>query len=151
MPAFFAEIRRVLRPGGVHRISVPDFAVQARRYLASFARSEADARARAHHDAAVAKLLGPVVRREASGTSRQRPLRRRVENLLLGGAGRRGEIHMWGWDRVNLRQALEDAGFRDVQVVDWQTSRIPNWQQMGLDRNGSGEHKPGSLYVESLR
>ncbi len=59
---------------------------------------------------------------------------------------------MWMWDRVNLSQALEDAGFHDIEVVGWQSSRIPLWNDMALDQNdASGEYKPESLYVEAVR
>jgi SAM-dependent methyltransferase len=75
--AFFAEILRVLRPGGTHRIVVPDFEDHVRRYIASL-----DAGG-PHHDDSLAPLLEQSVRREASGTSQQAPLRRRLENLFL--------------------------------------------------------------------
>ncbi len=149
---FFTEIRRVMRPGGVHRIVVPDLERYAREYLASLDQALYDSRAQVGHDSLVSQMLLQMVRREAYGTSLQRPLRRRAENLVLGDARRRGETHMWMWDRVNLPRALEDAGFHDVQVVDWQTSRISGWSEMALDQDaGGGEYKPESLYVEALR
>ena len=152
VPTFFAEILRVLKPGGLHRVVVPDLEQYARAYLASFDAGLADAEAATQHDASVSQMLLQMVRREAYGTSRQRPLRRQAENLVLGDARKRGETHMWMWDRVNLAQALADAGFRDCQVVDWQTSRFPGWNELGLDRNAVGsEYKPESLYVEAIR
>jgi len=96
-------------------------------------------------------MILQMVRREAAGTSEQAPLQRHVENLLLGDARKRGETHMWMWDRVNLPEVLERAGFRDVQIVDWQISRIPAWNKIGLDRGpDGGEYKPESMYVEAL-
>ncbi len=149
---FLAEIRRVLRPGGVHRIVVPDLECYAREYLANLELALSDSQARIRHDSLVSQMLLQMVRREAYGTSLQRPVRRRVENLVLGDARKRGESHMWMWDRVNLSQALEDAGFQDVQVVDWQTSRISRWNEMALDQNDAGgEYKPESMYVEAIR
>ncbi|MEJ7783661.1 MAG: methyltransferase domain-containing protein [Solirubrobacteraceae bacterium] len=149
---FFAEIRRVLRPGGIHRIVVPDLEGYARHYLDSLQRGLADPSARALHDSSVSQMLLQMVRREAHGTSLQRPLRRRVENFLLGDARRRGETHMWMWDRVNLPQALADAGFRDGQIVAWNTSAVPEWNSIALDQDDrGGEYKPESLYVEARR
>ena len=149
---FLAEIHRVLRPGGVHRIVVPDLEGYAREYLASLDRSLSDPRARAGHDSFVSQMLLQIVRREAYGTSMQRPVRRRAENLLLGDARKRGETHMWMWDRVNLPVALEEAGFHEVCICDWDTSRIPGWNEMRLDQNDEGvELRPESLYVEALR
>ena len=149
---FFTEVRRVLRPGGVHRIVVPDLERLAREYLGSLEQGLGDPQARAGHDATVSQMILQMVRREASGTSKQHPVQRRLENLLLGDARKRGETHMWMWDRVNLPETLERAGFLDVELLGWQTSRIPGWRELGLDEEpGGGEYKPGSLYVEALR
>ncbi len=152
VPGFLDEVRRVLRPGGIHRVVVPDLERYARQYLESLELALEDSQARAHHDATVSRLILQMVRREAAGTSQQPPFQRRLENLLLGDARKRGETHMWMWDRVNLPEALDRAGFRDVRIVDWQTSRIPHWEKFGLDKGmDRGEYKPGSLYVEALR
>jgi SAM-dependent methyltransferase len=149
---FLTEIHRVLRPGGVHRVVVPDLERYAREYLASLDASLSDSQARREHDSHVSRMLAQMVRREAHGTSLQGPVRRRVENLVLGDARRRGETHMWMWDRVNITQALEDAGFQRVRIVDWQTSRFSGWNALALDQDGEGtEYKPESLYVEAVR
>lgn len=104
------------------------------------------------HDATVAEILEQSVRREAHGSSIQRPWRRRVENLLLGDARKRGETHQWMWDRLNLRLALEEAGFHSVEVVDYDRSRIPGWNEVGLDLGpDGGEYKSGSGYIEAVR
>ena len=59
---------------------------------------------------------------------------------------------MWMWDRVNLSVALDQAAFTSVQVVDYQSSAIPNWSDIGLDMvpGGDTEYKPESLYVEAF-
>ena len=150
VPGFLAEIRRVLRPGGVLRIVVPDLELLVRDYLGSLEAGLASAEPVAHHDAAVHALLEQSVRRESAGTSQQRPVNRRIENMLLGDARRRGETHQWMWDRVNLAAALEEAGFTGAEVVDFKTSTIPDWSSTGLDQEPDGtEYRPGSLYVEA--
>lgn len=150
VPGFFAEIRRVLKPGGIHRIVVPDLERYASAYLGSLKSGLTDRAAAQAHDSVVSQMLLQMVRREAFGSSHQGPLRRRLENLALGDARRRGETHMWMWDRVNLPQALEDAGFEQVQITDWNHSRISGWNDLGLDQDGdNGEYKPESLYVEA--
>lgn len=152
VPDFFAEIRRVLKPEGVHRIVVPDLERYARYYLKSLEAGLTDPKARNEHDSSVSQMFLQMVRREAHGTSQQGPLRRRLENILLGDARKRGETHMWMWDRVNLPKALEDAGFDEVEVCDWRTSRSPEWNALALDQDAfGGEYKPESLYVESVR
>jgi SAM-dependent methyltransferase len=145
-PAFLAEVLRVLLPGGTHRIVVPDFEAPVRRYLASLDREAPD------HDETLVPLLGQSVRREASGTSKQRPARRRIENLLLGDARTRGETHQWMYDRVNLRRCLERAGFVDCEPVGPTQSRIPDWDATHLDTDPDGTvHKPGSLWMEASK
>ena len=144
--AFFREVRRVLKPGGVQRIVVPDLERLAREYL-----SHLDEPSGRSHDEVVARMIEQMVRREPHGTSMQRPLRRRLENLALGDARRRGETHQWMWDRVNLADALRAEGFVDVQVVDFQTSQIEGWNAIGLDLQDSHEYKPGSLYIEAAK
>lgn len=153
VPAFFAEIRRVLRRGGLHRVVVPDLERYARDYVSSLEAGLVHGEARLCHDATVSAMILQMVRREAAGTSQQSKLQRRLENIVLGDARKRGETHMWMWDRVNLSVALEQAGFTDISVVDYQSSAIPGWQEIGLDlqEDGVTEYKPESLYVEARR
>lgn len=148
VPGFFAEILRVLKPGGLHRVVVPDLEFHVRNYLRHLDANGAD-----HADTAIFPILGQSVRREAHGTSLQGRTRRRIENLLLGDARKRGETHQWMYDRLNLAQALEAAGFTDVRHLDVHTSDIPGWDAIGLDLNAdrSGAHKPDSLYMEARK
>ena len=146
VPGFLAEVFRVLRPGGIHRIVVPDLEALVREYLESL-----DAR-REDHDRAIDRIIGQCVRREASGTSLQPPVRRRLENIILGDARRRGETHQWMWDSLNLTQSLELAGFVSVKRLDAHTSDIPNWATIGLDVNQDGSvYKSRSLYMEARK
>ena len=146
IPAFLAEILRVMRPGGIHRIVVPDLEAVVRDYLKSLEAERSD------HDEAVYAIIGQCVRREAFGTSQQPRVRRRLENLVLGDARRRGETHQWMWDRCNLRQSLEGAGFVEVKQFDAYTSDIPGWDDIALDANSDGSvYKPRSLYMEARK
>jgi predicted SAM-dependent methyltransferase len=148
-PRFLAEVRRVLKPGGMHRIVVPDFEFLARRYLAHLERCASGEAEPAEHDGYVGSMIEMLVRGEAHGTSVQRPLRRWLENRLLGDARRRGEAHRWMYDRINLPVLLQAASFESVQVVDYKTSAVPGWDEVGLDRHDDGsEYMPGSLYLE---
>ena len=146
VPAFLAEIHRVLRPGGIHRICVPNFERHVREYLASLEEE------RPIHDETLVPLIAQSVQREAYGTSLQAPLRRRLENLLLGDARRRGQTHQWAYDSLNLRQIVEAAGYIDFEIVTPTDSRIHGWSTMGLDTDAEGTiYKPGSIWAEAVK
>lgn len=151
VPGFLAEVRRVLKPGGKHRIVVPNLEIQARAYLSSLDASLGGRQPAAAHEASVSELIEQLVRREAYGSSTRSSGRRRLENLVLGDARKRGETHQWMWDKVSLPNELLEAGFSDPQVVSFCESRIPHWRKYLLDETAEGtEYRPGSLYVESI-
>lgn len=152
VPGFLAEIHRVLKPGGVHRIVVPDLEAQARSYLDTLEKALSNGDGAQAHEESVHTLIEQMVRREAWGTSQRGPVRRWLENRVLGDARSRGETHQWMWDRVSLPHELTVAGFRDPQVVSNTESRVPDWRGYGLDETpDGGEYKPGSLYVEAIK
>jgi len=148
---FVAECRRVLKPGGILRIVVPDLEGRCRRYLAAVDKARRGEGNSKEVTRIVDEILGQAVRKEASGTRRQRPLLRRIENVVLGDARRRGETHQWEYDAVCLGALLQDAGFSDISQVAYNTSRISGWGDIGLDLLDGLEYKPGSLYMEAVK
>jgi SAM-dependent methyltransferase len=149
IPAFQREIYRVLKPGGLQRICVPDLERLVREYAISLEADDLSREAARRHDVTVANMFEQCVRRAPAGSRGQSRFRIWCEGLLLGDARARGETHQWMWDRVNIRIALMDAGFSDVNVGSWDISNIAGWKDMGLERTGDGdEYKPKSLYVE---
>jgi len=152
VPGFLAEVLRVLKPGGLHRVVVPDLEAQARAYLDTLDKAISNGTGAEEHEESVHVLIEQMVRREAWGTSQAKPLRRRLENRLLGDARSRGETHQWMWDRVSLPHELEVAGFTDPRIMTNTESQIPDWRGFGLDETADGqEYKPGSLYVEARK
>lgn len=150
VPIFLAEVKRVLKPGGVHRIVVPDLEFETRRYLASLEEAAAGRATAEEHQWNIFLLIDQMVRREAYGTSQRTGVRRWAENALLGDARKRGETHQWMWDRVSLPDALRTAGFKDAQVKSFDTSALTDWPGYLLDQDTEGnEYRPGSLYVEA--
>jgi ubiquinone/menaquinone biosynthesis C-methylase UbiE len=146
------EVVRVLKPGGIQRIVVPDLETRCQDYLAHLATCDTDAAEHRAHDDYVATLFELSVRKEAYGTASQKPVRRFVENLVLGDARARGETLQWMYDRINLRVKLLDAGFSRVEVHDYTTSLIENWAAYGLDTDEHGnQSKRGSLYIEGVK
>ena len=149
---FLVEVKRVLKPGGIHRIVVPDLEIACRNYITSLTDCAGHSSDSANHDSYIAKIIEQSVRKEASGTSQQSSVRRIVENTLLGDARRRGETHQWMYDRINLKQKLIDIGYRDVSATDFNKSQIPNWSDYGLDIDEYWhQYKNDSLYMEAKR
>jgi len=142
----------VLKPGGIHRIVVPDFEKSCRAYIAHISSCDENSDELNNHDSYIATLLEQSVRKEAHGTSKQNSLRRFLENLILGDARRRGETHQWMYDKINLKSKLLKVGYEEVYVQEYNSSLIPNWIEYGLDVNEKGnQYRPQSLYVEALK
>jgi len=151
-PRFLEECWRVLQPGGVLRIVVPDLESACRSYLTNLKRSLTDPAAAACHDAFLVPILEQSVRRMGAGTSQQTPLRRFIEWMVVGDARRRGETHQWMYDRVNLGELLRACGFPEPLLQNHRSSQIPGWGRLGLDLDETGgEYKPGSLYIEGVK
>jgi SAM-dependent methyltransferase len=149
---FQREVWRVLKPGGVQRVVVPDLEILARLYLASLDEARQGRAPRSGHEASVVELLEQSVRRDAAAAQSLRGWRRSLYTKLFGDARARGETHQWMYDAVNLRAMLEDCGFGDIEVMAYDRSRIAGWADYGLDVDASGrQYKPDSLYVEATR
>ena len=149
---FLLEVKRVLNPGGIHRIVVPDFENVCRCYLNHITSCEKNPDLSKEHDRYVAAVLEQSIRKEADGTSRQNPLRKFIENRILGDARNRGETHQWMYDKINLSAKLIHAGYKEVNVQNYSTSSIQNWNDYGLDLDARGnQYKPGSLYIEARK
>jgi SAM-dependent methyltransferase len=150
--SFLQEVWRVLKPGGIQRIVVPDMERLCADYLTHLKLCLIDSQQAPEHDRYVGGIIEQAVRREAAGASQQSRAWRTIDRLILGDARKRGETHQWMYDRVNLPTLLRSLGYRDVKVERYDTSSIPDWNRFGLDRNdGDGEYKPESLYVEAFK
>lgn len=105
-----AECHRILAPGGVLRLCVPDGVAFWRRYLELF--DEQTSRPRGERSA--------------------EPLRRHVAMYFKEICTRRiwlgsmGHTHKWQYDEVQLVELLESQGFASVERMPFHTSRIPD-------------------------
>jgi len=53
------------------------------------------------------------------------------------------------YDWYSLKVVLKRSGFINIARQDPNTSKIPMWEDSGLDMNRDGTvYKPGSLYIE---
>ncbi len=66
---------------------------------------------------------------------------------------RRGEVHLWMYDRVSLKALLEETGFTEVRITNALQSRLPAWDENGawLDVEDGRVRKPDSLFMEAVK
>ena len=150
-PTFLKECRRVLKKEtGVIRIVVPDLKLLCENYLSSFKLCQSSHSHLNQHNHYVAEMIEQCVRKESYGTKTKKPLRRWIENKLLGDARKRGETHQWMYDYFNLSDLLSKVNFRNIEQKTFNTSKCEYWNDFGLDFDENQcEYKPGSLYIEA--
>jgi SAM-dependent methyltransferase len=174
---FLRECLRVLRPGGVMRVVVPDLEVRAREYLAALeAARRGEQGADLLHEWSVVDIVDQMTRTDLGGEMqawidagwpwrRDRPpaprppaarpgLRARISRLLVGPPTpeRTGELHRWWYDSYSLVKLLRETGFEGPELRRLGESAIPDWKRYEFETlpDGSPRH-PGSLYAEARK
>lgn len=72
--------------------------------------------------------------------------------LAIGRFRLAGEVHQWAYDRFSLARLLEKTGFHEPQLLDANTSRIPNWTTFHLDTLPDGQViKPDLFFMEAIK
>jgi SAM-dependent methyltransferase len=154
---FLRECYRVLRPGGVLRIVVPNLEYYINLYNSSlcslYAAVDISARAQIeNHKKSIFLLLNQLIDHEPTGTAEQKHLYRKIELWIRGTTSQTGEMHRWMYDSFTLHQLFEDTGFRDITKNSHNTSRITRWKEWKLDsQNDFTPKKPESLYMEGIK
>lgn len=60
-----------------------------------------------------------------------------------------GERHKWMYDRYSLPRLLSKIQFKNIEILDYKNSNIPNFNNYYLDINKDGTpYKGSSLYIE---
>jgi predicted SAM-dependent methyltransferase len=119
---FLQEAKRVLAPGGIIRLAVPDLAKLVSEYL--------------DHGDADAFIEATVM-----GIPRPRTLVERINLVLVG-----TRHHQWMFDRKSLCKLLTESGFKSAEPVAPGTTQIPNHEPLNLY-----ERLDESLYVEATK
>ena len=123
-PAFLADCLRVLEPGGVIRIVVPDVG----KTLYAYAKGPND-------------LSGFRELAVPDPFPDDLPTRMDVVNHAF----HQWHEHRWGFDAESLIHRLEQAGFEDARQTEFGRSQLA---ELAKDRE---EHRPYSLYVEARK
>ncbi|MGH3205251.1 MAG: class I SAM-dependent methyltransferase [Streptosporangiaceae bacterium] len=120
--AFLAEVRRILRPGGVVRIAAPDIAGLVRDYLAT---RDADGFIAATH----------------MGLNRPAGLMAWMKWVLVG-----PRHHLWMYDGDSLARLLHEAGFAEVAIMPPGQTTMADPGALDL-----AERAAESVYVEAVQ
>ncbi len=148
---FMAECYRVLKPGGVIRVVVPDLEKWAKAYSQSLS-LRADDNCMEVHGQIVADLLTQLVQREPTTRKMQKPVVRWLERVWLGDSRKAGWQHRWMYDKYSLKSLLLKVGFKDIRVENAFVSRVEGWSKFNLDtREDDTIYKPESIYVEGVK
>lgn len=170
-----SESFRVLQPGGIIRIALPDLEELAREYLEQYnkLKEAVDVELKAgwvDYDRAVTFLLDQMVRCDFWGRmkefqpeeysqmikkgSAKGPLLKLYRRLAIWRRGFKswGELHKWMYDRVSMRYHLLQAGFTDIRECSAVESRIEGFTDYYLDTNTDGTvYKADSFYMEGMK
>lgn len=119
---FLAECRRVLKPGGILRLAVPDLRWSILEYM-----EKGDA------DQFIAQLQFDI--------DKPRGLAGRLRRLVSGGRG-----HHWMYDGASLGRLVAGSGFGAIEIVPAGHTRLADPGTLDL-REREGE----SLYLEARR
>lgn len=120
--SFLGEVRRVLAPGGVVRLAVPDIERLVSQYL-------------------VDKDANRFVEHTLLATSRGHSVRDRIKAAIVG-----PRHHLWMYDGRSLSGLLDAAGFVDVVVQEPGRTMIADPDPLDLR-----EREEESVYVEGRR
>lgn len=119
---FLEEMHRVLVPGGILRLAVPDLGLLVRNYQAQ---GDADA------------FVSATLLAEETGVT----LRDVIRRLIIG-----GRSHAWMYDGKSLKKLLEKHGFTDVVELPAGKTTIPDPGELDL-----AERVEESVYLEAKK
>jgi SAM-dependent methyltransferase len=120
--AFLLEVRRILQPGGIIRLAVPDLALLVKEYLET---GDAD----------------QLIDRTHMSQGRARGPFPRLKAALIG-----PRRHLWMYDGRSLSMLLSNAGFIDASIMPAGTTSIEKPGHLDL-----AERARESVYVEAIR
>ncbi len=125
---------RILEPGGIFRLIVPDLQERARRYLEEVSRGSPDASANFMKMAHLGLECRP---RTLIGVFRQ----------VYGGSA-----HLWMWDEPSLVKQLKEVGFTEIRRCKLGDSNDPMFKQVEDPRRFHDmEHNMTELAIQARK
>jgi predicted SAM-dependent methyltransferase len=93
----------------------------------------------------------PGLIRRIKGKLKDLVIKNDIPALSIGRFRLGGEIHQWMYDRYSLGELLKKYGFKDIKVMKFNESAIPNWNSFNLDSVDGKVRKPDSLFMEATK
>jgi predicted SAM-dependent methyltransferase len=122
---FFKEAYRVIKKGGVIRMSCPDLAIYASQYI------------KKNNDF----FKNPLIREACTFKNAVTP-----GEIFIAKAYDSGGAHKWFYDFDSLKHVLELAGFSQVQKKERLNGSVPD-----IDQIEALAREIESLYIEAVR
>jgi SAM-dependent methyltransferase len=151
-PKFLAECFRVLKPGGILRVVVPDLEQLVQDYLRQIDNMQCSQGDIEELYRATEEIFDQMVRRVPKARIGAPWIVRIMETILVGDTERAGILHRWMYDRFSLADLISRVGFSNVRQHTPYTSDMAGWVGFHLDTDPDGTiYKPSSLYMEGVR
>ena len=148
---FLKECFRVLKPGGVLRVVVPDLEVLTRNYLDCLSKLPNSATMK-EHSYCLEEIFDQMIVRVPKARAQRPWVVRVLEGLFIGNTEQSGTLHRWMYDRFSLADLVREAGCDSVAVYNHASSSIADWSSFLLDIERDGTpYKRSSLYIEGRR
>lgn len=177
---FMQECYRVLKPGGILRVAVPDLEIIVRTYLQKLESREID-----DYNWIMLEMYDQSVRNVSGGDMLKYLQQEDISNIdfvlsRIGNEGEKiienyknlktiktesqkqnssdigkfrlgGEIHQWMYDKFSLEVLFKKVGFKDFTVQRASSSFIPNFNIYPFDILDNKIRKPDSIFVEGIK
>ena len=139
-PTFFKECHRILLPGGILRLIIPDVRKSIKEYIAGNTKFSLFKRriTRAKKQYGLNYTLFDCLREDFIAMSRQTAL------------GKRALAHQNSWDFSSIRNDLLTAGFPKVTQMKFKQSQTKNFSFEGSFPSEANQHNR-SLYIEAKK